>query len=53
MNMSYADLIYQENEYTYSVNIQFDIETDVKLSRFIPNETTITKLLIVERTTLQ
>lgn len=39
--MSYADLIYQENEYTYSVNIQFDIETDVKLSRFIPNETTI------------
>ena len=42
--MSYNDLIHQENEYTYSANIQFDIESDTKLLRFIPNETTI-KLL--------
>lgn len=42
--MPYSELIRQENEYTYSVNIQFDIENDTKLSRFIPNETTI-KLL--------
>lgn len=42
--MSYSDLIRQENEYTYSANIQFDIESDTKLLRFIPNETTI-KLL--------
>ena len=39
--MSYSDLIYQESEYTYSVNIQFDIENDNKILRFIPNETTI------------
>lgn len=39
--MSYGDLIQQESEYTYSVNIQFDIESDTKLLRFIPNETTI------------
>lgn len=42
--MSYCDLIRQEDEYTYSANIQFDIENDTKLLRFIPNETTI-KLL--------
>lgn len=42
--MSYCDLIRQEGEYTYSVNIQFDIESDTKLLRFIPNDTTI-KLL--------
>lgn len=42
--MSYSDLIRQEGEYTYSANIQFDIENDTKLLRFIPNETTI-KLL--------
>jgi len=40
----YNDLIRQESEYTYSANIQFDIESDTKLLRFIPNETTI-KLL--------
>lgn len=39
--MSYSDLIQQESEYTYSANIQFDIESDTKLLRFIPNETTI------------
>lgn len=39
--MSYCDLIKQEGEYTYSANIQFDIESDTKLLRFIPNETTI------------
>ena len=42
--MSYCDLIRQEGEYTYSVNIQFDIENDTKLLRFVPNDTTI-KLL--------
>ena len=42
--MSYSDLIRQENDYTYSANIQYDIESDTKLLRFIPNETTI-KLL--------
>ena len=39
--MSYSDLIRQEGEYTYSANIQFDIENDKKLLRFIPNQTTI------------
>lgn len=39
--MIYSDLIKQEGEYTYSVNVQFDIENDRKLLRFIPNETTI------------
>ena len=39
--MSYAELIRQEGEYTYSANIQFDIENDHKLARFIPNETTV------------
>ena len=38
--MPYSDLIKQETEYTYSANIQFDIENDRKLLRFIPNETT-------------
>lgn len=38
--MQYSDLIIQEEEFTYSVNIQFDIENDRKLSQFIPNETT-------------
>jgi hypothetical protein len=42
--VSYSDLIRQENDYTYSANIQYDIESDTKLLRFIPNETTI-KLL--------
>lgn len=42
--MPYSDLIKQETEYTYSANIQFDIENDRKLLRFIPNETT-TELL--------
>ncbi|MGE5632168.1 MAG: hypothetical protein ACM3TR_13880 [Caulobacteraceae bacterium] len=31
----------QEGEYTYSANVQFDIENDRKLLRFIPNETTV------------
>lgn len=39
--MLYSDLITQESEYTYSANVQFDIENDKKLARFIPNETTI------------
>lgn len=39
--MLYSDLIRQETEYTYSANVQFDIENDKKLGRFIPNETTI------------
>ena len=39
--MKYSDLIKQEGEYNYSVNIQFDTEDDKKLQRFIPNETTI------------
>ena len=38
--MPYSDLIMQESEYTYSANIQFDIENDRKLLRFIPNDTT-------------
>lgn len=37
--MPYSDLIMQESEYTYSANIQFDIENDRKLLRFIPNDT--------------
>lgn len=39
--MPYTDLVRQEGEYTYSANIQFDIENDYKLGRFIPNETTV------------
>lgn len=39
--MPYSDLIRQEGEYNYSANIQFDIENDRKLARFIPNETTV------------
>lgn len=39
--MPYTDLIKQEEEYNYSANIQFDIENDHKLGRFIPNETTV------------
>ena len=42
--MPYSDLIQQEGEYTYSANIQFDIESDRKLQRFIPNETTVALL---------
>lgn len=42
--MSYADLIHQEGEYNYSANIQYDIENDRKMLRFIPNETTVTLL---------
>jgi len=37
----YSDLIRIESEYNYSANIQFDMENDSKLLRFIPNETTI------------
>ena len=39
--MKYSEMIKQEGEYNYSVNIQFDTEDDKKLQRFIPNETTI------------
>lgn len=39
--MSYKDLIRQEGEFTYSANIQFDINSDTKLLRYIPNETSI------------
>lgn len=39
--MPYTDLIKQEGEYNYSANIQFDIENDHKLGRFIPNRTTV------------
>lgn len=37
----YSDLIRIEGEYNYSANIQFDMENDRKLLRFIPNETTV------------
>ena len=37
----YSDMIRVEGEYNYSANIQFDLENDRKLLRFIPNETTI------------
>ena len=37
----YSELIKIEDEYNYSANIQFDIENDKKLQRFIPNDTTI------------
>lgn len=37
----YNDLIRIEGEYNYSANIQFDMENDRKLLRFIPNETII------------
>ena len=42
--MSYIDLIRQEGEYNYSANIQYDIENDKKMLRFIPNETTVSLL---------
>ena len=42
--MSYIDLIRQEGEYNYSANIQYDIENDTKMLRFIPNETTVSLL---------
>lgn len=42
--MSYVDLIRQEGEYNYSANIQYDIENDKKMLRFIPNETTVSLL---------
>lgn len=34
----YSTLVSQEGEFTYSANIQFDIENDHQLLRFIPNE---------------
>lgn len=37
----YSELVRIEGEYNYSANIQFDMENDKKLFRFIPNETTI------------
>lgn len=37
----YSDLIRIEEEYNYSANIQFDMENDRKLLRFIPNETAV------------
>ncbi len=37
----YSELVKIEDEYNYSANIQFDIENDKKMLRFIPNETTI------------
>ena len=43
-SLSYSDLIIQEGEYNYSANIQYDIENDRKLYRFIPNETTVSLL---------
>lgn len=42
--MAYTDLIRQEGDYTYSANIQFDITSDTKLLRYIPNETSISLL---------
>lgn len=42
--MPYTDLIRQEGEYNYSANIQYDLENDRKLLRFIPNETTVSLL---------
>lgn len=44
IQVSYIDLIRQEGEYNYSANIQYDIENDKKMLRFIPNETTISLL---------
>lgn len=37
----YSDLIKVEREFNYSINIQFDMENDRQLLRFIPNSTTI------------
>lgn len=37
----YSDMVRIEGEYNYSANIQFDMENDRKLLRFIPNETTV------------
>ena len=42
--MSYRELILQEAEFTYSANIQFDIESDRKLAQFIPNEAMLSLL---------
>lgn len=42
--MSYQDLILQESEFTYSANIQFDVENDRKLAQFIPNEAMLSLL---------
>lgn len=42
--MSYHDLILQEGEFTYSANVQFDIESDRKLASFIPNEAMLSLL---------
>jgi len=39
--MPYTDLIRLEGEYNYSANIQFDVENDQKLLRFLPNASTI------------
>lgn len=39
--MPYSDLIRQEDEYTYSAVLQFDIMSDKKMLRFIPSAATV------------
>lgn len=42
--MSYQELILQDEEFTYSSNIQFDLENDRKLGGFIPNKAMLSLL---------
>ena len=42
--MLYSELFTQDDNYTYSANIQLDMDKDEKLSKFIPNETYISLL---------
>lgn len=42
--MLYSELFLQDDNYTYSANIQLDMDKDEKLSKFIPNETYISLL---------
>lgn len=42
--MLYSELFIQDDNYTYSANIQLDMNKDEKLAKFIPNETNISLL---------
>ena len=42
--MLYSELFIQDDNYTYSANIQLDMDKDEKLAKFIPNETNISLL---------
>ena len=42
--MLYSELFLQDDNYTYSANIQLDMDKDEKLSKFIHNETYISLL---------